>query len=44
MKNLLRLICVDEELQSQLQEMKDTGVELQACKAYADRYGQVEIS
>jgi hypothetical protein len=43
-RSLLRLLSVDEELQSQLQEMKDTGVELQACKAYADRYGEVEIS
>lgn len=37
-----RLMTVDPELQSELQELKAAGVELLACKACADRYGVSE--
>ena len=37
-----KLLSVDEELQAELQTMKEAGVELQACKACADRYGVSE--
>jgi hypothetical protein len=33
------LLVGDEELQAELQEMAKAGVELQACRACADRYG-----
>ena len=33
------LISVDKELQQELQKMKDTGVEILACKACTDMYG-----
>jgi hypothetical protein len=34
-----KLLAVDRELQAELAELKEAGVELQACKACADRYG-----
>jgi hypothetical protein len=34
-----KLLATDQELQSELGELKEAGVELQACKACADRYG-----
>lgn len=33
------LLASDEELQAELEELKNAGVELLACKACADRYG-----
>ncbi len=37
-----KLLSVDEELQSELAQMKQAGVELVACKACADSYGVSE--
>jgi len=37
-----RLLAEDEELQREIQKMKDIGVELFACKACADNYGVSE--
>lgn len=37
-----KLLAVDLELQAELEELKEAGVELQACKACADRYGVSE--
>jgi hypothetical protein len=34
-----KLLSVDEELQGKLDELKEVGVELVACKACADLYG-----
>ena len=34
-----KLLASDAELQGQLEELKDAGVELLACKACADGYG-----
>jgi len=34
-----KLLATDQELQAELGELKEAGVELQACKACADRYG-----
>lgn len=34
-----RLLAEDEELQGRLQDMKETGINLEACKACADQYG-----
>lgn len=34
-----KLLSIDEELQVELKELEEAGVELQACKACADRYG-----
>ncbi len=34
-----KLLAEDEELQSRLQELREVGVELLACKACADIYG-----
>jgi hypothetical protein len=34
-----RLLAEDEGLQTELAAMKEAGVQLQACKACADRYG-----
>lgn len=38
----VKLLSVDEELQVELKELEEAGVELQACKACADRYGVSE--
>lgn len=37
-----KLLSVDEELQSEVAQMKAAGVELTACKACADSYGVSE--
>lgn len=34
-----QLLAVDRELQAELEELLAAGVEIQACKACADRYG-----
>jgi hypothetical protein len=34
-----KLLATDGELQEELEELKQAGVELQACKACADQYG-----
>ena len=34
-----RLLSEDEELQGEIQKMKDVGIELYACKACSDNYG-----
>jgi len=34
-----KLLVQDAELQAQLKELKDVGIELYACKACADMYG-----
>ena len=36
------LLSRDEELQSELEKMKEVGVKLEACKVCADRYGVSE--
>ncbi len=36
------LLAHDEQLQAELRELRQAGVELQACKACADRYGVSE--
>ena len=37
-----KLLSVDEELQSEVAQMKQAGIELVACKACADSYGVSE--
>ena len=37
-----KLLANDKELQAELRELKEAGVELQACKACADHYGVSE--
>ncbi len=37
-----KLLTEDKELQDELKELQKAGVELQACKACADRYGVSE--
>jgi hypothetical protein len=37
-----KLLATDGELQEELEELKQAGVELQACKACADQYGVSE--
>ena len=37
-----KLLATDRELQEELEELKQAGVELQACKACADQYGVSE--
>jgi hypothetical protein len=37
-----RLLSEDEELQAGLEELREAGVELMACKACSDRYGVSE--
>ncbi len=37
-----KLLATDEELQEELEELKQAGVALQACKACADQYGIAE--
>ena len=34
-----KLLAEDEELQQEIQKMKEIGIQLLACKACADRYG-----
>ena len=34
-----KLLCQDQELQEELELLKDAGVELQACKACSDMHG-----
>ena len=37
-----KLVATDGEIQEELQELKQVGVELQACKVCADQYGVSE--
>ncbi len=37
-----KLLATDQDLQEELEELKQAGVELQACKACADQYGVSE--
>ena len=37
-----KMVATDGEIQEELQELKQAGVELQACKACADQYGVSE--
>jgi hypothetical protein len=37
-----KLLSEDKDLQKELQQMKEVGIELLACKACADRYGVSE--